>query len=515
MIRRMIVPAFAVAGFFVLIAPKQVHSAQQLVFGADSGTPNSASLFHVDLDAALATSGAGVNGVFNFDGLVNRIDTLVATPDGNIAFGAGVDISSLGGGSNQQFLSRLDVGAALSVFDDGLTTLQGTNQDDISEALIVLADGSLVEGNTFGGGLLSHVATDNTVTQLLGGQGSFVDIVETSPDNIVFGRNLAGDGFVDHTDLTLALPATSGSGVGTSGLLSGALTVFDVAAGENGAAYSTIYNPGNPGLLTEYTPGSLTREDIAGGLATTGVPMTPLEGLANGNVMVWSEEGGAPGSLLTYDPVTNTQVTPHSQFATGVVTQLIELSDGNVVYAVNNIPGQPIFDTHLRLLNTTTGAETFLLAEAGGSIEEMIPLDDGNFVFTSTLAGGNLSHFDVGTVTRTTLSINQGDFQGLVALFVEDADFDADNDIDGADFLAWQQGFGTNSGATLAQGDANGDGAVNAADLAVWENQYGAVTALSALSGAVAAVPEPASLLLFGLGGMFMLSTRWEKVLTR
>jgi MYXO-CTERM domain-containing protein len=67
----------------------------------------------------------------------------------------------------------------------------------------------------------------------------------------------------------------------------------------------------------------------------------------------------------------------------------------------------------------------------------------------------------------------------------EDADFDADGDVDGADFLTWQRGVGTASGGTLAQGDANGDGAINATDLGIWKSQFG--------PGAVAAVPEPTS----------------------
>ena len=35
------------------------------------------------------------------------------------------------------------------------------------------------------------------------------------------------------------------------------------------------------------------------------------------------------------------------------------------------------------------------------------------------------------------------------------ADFDADGDVDGADFLTWQRGFGV--GTTKVQGDANAD----------------------------------------------------------
>jgi hypothetical protein len=63
-------------------------------------------------------------------------------------------------------------------------------------------------------------------------------------------------------------------------------------------------------------------------------------------------------------------------------------------------------------------------------------------------------------------------------------DFINDQDVDGADFLAWQKGLGANSPQRI-DGDSNGDGDVDADDLAVWAAQFG--------TAAVAAIPEPAS----------------------
>lgn len=71
------------------------------------------------------------------------------------------------------------------------------------------------------------------------------------------------------------------------------------------------------------------------------------------------------------------------------------------------------------------------------------------------------------------------------------ADFDADGDVDGRDFLAWQRGYGLTSGATRAMGDANYNGAVTNLDLAIWKSQY-----VGALSTEVVAVPEPVALAL-------------------
>ncbi len=70
------------------------------------------------------------------------------------------------------------------------------------------------------------------------------------------------------------------------------------------------------------------------------------------------------------------------------------------------------------------------------------------------------------------------------------ADFTADGAIDGADFLAWQRGQGMTSGATRADGDADGDGAVTPTDLAVWREAFGSAAAALAVG-----VPEPTAAL--------------------
>ncbi len=72
---------------------------------------------------------------------------------------------------------------------------------------------------------------------------------------------------------------------------------------------------------------------------------------------------------------------------------------------------------------------------------------------------------------------------------ITDADFNQDGDIDGADFLTWQRGFGV--GITLSEGDANGDNVVDAKDLIAWENQFG-----TASLPAFVNVPEPATVVL-------------------
>jgi len=70
------------------------------------------------------------------------------------------------------------------------------------------------------------------------------------------------------------------------------------------------------------------------------------------------------------------------------------------------------------------------------------------------------------------------------------ADFDSDSDIDGADFLTWQRGFGTFVDAPPTLGDANGDLRVDELDLQVWSATFGN----SAPLRLVRVVPEPSTI---------------------
>jgi hypothetical protein len=86
----------------------------------------------------------------------------------------------------------------------------------------------------------------------------------------------------------------------------------------------------------------------------------------------------------------------------------------------------------------------------------------------------------------------------------ENADFDGDDDVDGADFLIWQRGLGV--GTTQPAGDADDNGSVNALDLAIWKAQFGG----GAATPATVAIPEPAAgaLALSSLAGIFVRRRR-------
>jgi hypothetical protein len=150
---------------------------------------------------------------------------------------------------------------------------------------------------------------------------------------------------------------------------------------------------------------------------------------------------------------------------------------------------------------------------SGNGWEKAGAADDG--AIGESYLTGNSKLAAAGTV-NLGVAFAVGDPQDLRFQYAQvttsspNADFNANGVVDGADFLIWQRGFGS-SGATKASGDANADQLVNAADLAVWRGEFGGSGASTpgqlvrghvryVTSFAVAAVPEPSSIVLVGLG---------------
>ncbi len=152
------------------------------------------------------------------------------------------------------------------------------------------------------------------------------------------------------------------------------------------------------------------------------------------------------------------------------VTAIIEATLGEINLGTFAIDGGP---------GGTTGFESF-----------------GRFFELMAYQGAN------GTLIETQIDNFQIQLTDLTA------DFDEDGDVDGADFLSWQRGLGTVSGATLAQGDANFDSAVNELDSIVWQQQFG--TSTSSLAPGSSTVPEPTAwfLLISGVPILFAQSRK-------
>ena len=131
----------------------------------------------------------------------------------------------------------------------------------------------------------------------------------------------------------------------------------------------------------------------------------------------------------------------------------------------------------------------------GDTFDIMTAIGGVNGTFNTTFPAGNWNIiYGANTVTLEF---------GMVDLM---ADFDKDGDVDGDDFLIWQGGFGTTSGAMQADGDSDGDGDVDGHDFLTWQSEFGSGTG----GGSSGAVPEPSSalLLILALSGAVLASTK-------
>ena len=120
----------------------------------------------------------------------------------------------------------------------------------------------------------------------------------------------------------------------------------------------------------------------------------------------------------------------------------------------------------------------------GGDTFDILNFDSlaGSF-FDSIILPGGPTDWDTSMLqTDGSLTFLAGTLSG---------DFNADGDVDGDDFLAWQTGFGTPAGAQNSDGDYDNDGDVDRDDLLGWQHEFGSGTGV-----ATAAVPEPASIAL-------------------
>jgi hypothetical protein len=97
----------------------------------------------------------------------------------------------------------------------------------------------------------------------------------------------------------------------------------------------------------------------------------------------------------------------------------------------------------------------------------------------------------------------------LLSFTAPPGDYDADGDADTSDYGVWRSAFGS---ATILHGsgaDGNYDGVVNAADYLVWRKSH--ADSSSAAAAVAAAVPEPATVAMFGLLALTVCCCRMRR----
>jgi hypothetical protein len=327
-------------------------------------------------------------------------------------------------------------------------------------ATLNLSGGELSVGNRFLAG--SGTATGVTINHTGGVLTTTVDVRVADAATVLTADstyNLSGTGVINSAAGGIVGRQGTGRFFQTGGVANFSNTLSignrEAAAIETNGLYKISAGELNAGAMT----------------ATTALSIAPN---GTGEFRVVGDDASIDlfGNLL----VNNT--------ANGVGTLAYEFETGDSLSTIN-VTDAATFSLGSRLvLDTTNAAPT----QASYDLLTALSIDDQGIDFSGPtgwsyqiVAGGN------GQILRVTGPGGGGD----------NADFDNDGDVDGADFLAWQQNVDKTTGATRAQGDANGDGAVNGADLSIWRGQFGPAAAASA-----AAIPEPATalLVLIGLG---------------
>jgi hypothetical protein len=163
------------------------------------------------------------------------------------------------------------------------------------------------------------------------------------------------------------------------------------------------------------------------------------------------------------------------------------------------IPGKTPADGTLLLTTTeTTGLlDNQLVYETAGNAFRILGVDQVTFDEKSALV------FPMLEDTSFSFAFIDHDAPPTLPSF-EDADFTENGIVDSADLAAWTGGFGTASGASHMQGDSNGDNDVDGADFLRWQQQFGLPGATPASVG----VPEPGVLALVATALTSLLGLR-------
>jgi len=206
---------------------------------------------------------------------------------------------------------------------------------------------------------------------------------------------------------------------------------------------------GTPGFLNPLVAGVAT--NIGG--SAVGAPTQGINGGANGSVnAAWlfdlasaTDDNGTPGD-------------ESDDFLT------VPLPTGTII--------DPVFLGRINLTDSASGTYSIRMSNSGGDVVQVVGGNITNGVLSQRLAGD--ANMD-GTVNGQDLAIIAANFGG--------------------------------SGQNVLTGDFSGDGSINGQDLAIIAGNFGAS------SGALpdqnqAAVPEPTSLAILGLGGLILARRR-------
>jgi hypothetical protein len=87
-------------------------------------------------------------------------------------------------------------------------------------------------------------------------------------------------------------------------------------------------------------------------------------------------------------------------------------------------------------------------------------------------------------------------------------DFNDDGVVNLADYTVWRDNLGADESTIFPTGTGDASGVVDAGDYALWKSNFGLSNGSGSLAAGAAAVPEPSTLVLFGLLGIAAVAVR-------
>jgi hypothetical protein len=222
----------------------------------------------------------------------------------------------------------------------------------------------------------------------------------------------------------------------------------------------------------------------------------------------YSFAGGPAASTINVNPVTfsadlqglaiDGQFSVTTPFAQGAIGYRVTGKSGSTIHSAS-LAGNPVASpagfTTVNELFSGGLTELSIYSQSG----ETSTFDMTTFAPRTGVTVNNVLRFSGAVGSPSTLTL----VEELFGVATEDgADFNEDNDVDGADFLTWQRNLGL-TGAVNMQGDANGDGNVDEEDLAIWRETFGP-------QSPVQSIPEPCggALAMAGLGAGALIRLR-------